>query len=137
MLTSLKHCGMLFAILVVASSAIYADDAPVALRIQPGTIEVAPNRYPSRFIVSALYADGSIADVTDTAEFKVLNTELGEVDSSHRFIGRRAGATQLVATLGDLSTYVDVQIGDDKPWDPDFGTSVVASLTRAGCSQGA
>ena len=137
LLFSLKRCGMLLAALVLAGSANAADEAPVALRIHPGKIEVAPNRFPSRFIVSALYADGSIADVTDTADVKVLNTELGEVDSSRRFIGLSSGTTQLVASLGGLSTYVDVQIGDDKPWDPDFGTSVVASLTRAGCSQGA
>ena len=132
---------------LVTTSIRGADDAtklePIALG-QPARIEVFPPQFSLKgprsqmhLIVTAVYADGAIQDVTRIAEFSSAKPDVIEVE--HGIARPRAdGAAEIHVKVGTLETAATAQVVDQTiPQPRSFEFDTLAALSKQGCNAGA
>jgi hypothetical protein len=110
---------------------------PVALSVQPESIELSGKRARQQIVVSGRYADGSVRDLTP---FCVLSTDDGiaAVERGGYLRPKNNGQGTLVINAGAQSARVPVIVKDlDKSQPVRFRTELIASLNVGGCNMGA
>src|SRR5437660_11231094 len=138
-----------FAFLVVAATANAAlptDPAaraqvvgkPAALMIQPKAITLSGPRAMQQVVVSAVYADNSVRDLTAFCELTMEGADLAQIGSSGFLLPRKNGSGTLVARAGGQIARAAVTIKDyDKPQPVSFRHEMIAAMNVGGCNAGA
>ncbi|MGD9858051.1 MAG: DUF1549 domain-containing protein, partial [Planctomycetaceae bacterium] len=126
---------------VLMGAAGYAADetsrSPVGLAVFPEQVTLIGPRSEQRIIVTGLFADGSVQDLTGATLFVSADEQIAKTDE---FIVRAAGdgATTLTATVGSLTAAIPVTVRETTvPAPVSFHTEVLAALTKTGCNSGA
>jgi len=108
---------------------------PVSLEVVPDSITLSGPRANQQVLVTGVYADGSVRDLTSFSEWKSSAPELLEITSDGLATGRRDGATHLDVRVADLSARVPVTIADSsQPRPVSFRREFMPLLSVAGCS---
>ena len=108
---------------------------PISLEVVPGTITLSGPRAGQQVLVTGVYADGSVRDLTAFSEWKTSAPELLEITSGCFAIGRRDGSTHLDIRVANLSARVPVTIVNSGQRRPvSFRREFVPLLSVAGCS---
>lgn len=108
-----------------------------ALAVFPPTITLAGPLDSQKVIVEAMGGADPVADVTSGAVLRVDDPRIAGVESGV-VVPKGDGRTTLVATLGDRSARVPVEVtgfGEIRPRS--FRNDVIPVLTRSGCNMGA
>ncbi len=110
---------------------------PVALVIEPATINFAGPRSVQQLVVTGKYADGSVRDLTTVASIRVEPASIVRVRDG--FVTPLAnGSGSIVAEVGGQSAATAVIVKEfEKPQPISFRHQVIASLNVGGCNQGA
>jgi hypothetical protein len=105
---------------------------PVSLEVEPTAITLSGPRANQQVLVTGVYADGSVRDLTSFSEWK---SSTLEITSDGLATGRRDGATHLDVRVADLSARVPVTIADSSLSRPvSFRREFMPLLSVAGCS---
>ncbi|MGZ0165456.1 MAG: DUF1549 and DUF1553 domain-containing protein [Planctomycetales bacterium] len=109
--------------------------SPVSLEVLPETISLSGPRANQQVLVTGVYADGSVRDLTSLSEWKSSAPELLEITSEGLATGRRDGATYLDIQVAGLAARVPVTIADsNQPRPVSFRREFMPLLSVAGCS---
>jgi hypothetical protein len=110
--------------------------ALTSLSIEPGALQMMGPRSVAHFVVMAHYADGSVADVTDTA-LPALSSKAAVLSALATLRPVTDGAGTLTARFGGKSAAAKVTVQDSAGAAPvSFNNEVEPILTRYGCNQG-
>lgn len=108
---------------------------PVSLEVVPRVITLSGPRSSHQVLVTGVYADGSVRDLTSFCEWQSSTPELLAISSSGFATGRRDGATHLDVRVADLSTRIPVTIAESsRPRPVSFRREFMPMLSVAGCS---
>lgn len=108
---------------------------PVSLEVLPETITLSGPRSSHQVLVTGVYADGSVRDLTSLSEWKSSSPELLEITSTGLATGSGDGATHLDIRVANLSARVPVTIeGSSQPRPVSFRREFMPLLSVAGCS---
>ncbi len=108
---------------------------PVSLEVLPETITLSGPRSSHQGLVTGVYADGSVRDLTSLSEWKSSSPELLEITSTGLATGSGDGATHLDIRVANLSARVPVTIeGSSQPRPVSFRREFMPLLSVAGCS---
>src|SRR5262245_13603215 len=110
---------------------------PIALEIQPATINLSGPRATQQIVVTGKYADGTVRDLTPFAAMRIEKLDIaGLTDGFAEPLSN--GSTTLKVEAGGLSASAPVAVTNmEKPQPVSFRHQVVASLNVGGCNQGA
>ncbi|MCW3098890.1 MAG: hypothetical protein JWL77_4508 [Chthonomonadaceae bacterium] len=107
-----------------------------SLSIEPGALQMTGPRSVAHFLVMAHYADGSVADVTDSA-VPTLSTKSASLSGLATLRPIKDGVATLQARFGGKTAVAKVTVLDSaKPTPVSFNNDIVPILTRYGCNQG-
>jgi hypothetical protein len=108
---------------------------PVSLEVEPLAITLSGPRANQQLLVTGVYADGSVRDLTSFSEWESSAPELLEITSEGLATGRSDGATHLNIRVASLSARVPVTIADsNQPRPVSFRREFMPLLSVAGCS---
>ena len=108
---------------------------PVSLEVEPESITLSGPRANHQVLVTGVYADGSMRDLTSFSEWNSADSALLNITSGGLAIGRRDGATHLDIRVANLSARVPVTIeGSSQPRPISFRREFMPLLSVAGCS---
>ena len=117
----------------------YEADHPDAastfrLRIVPERLVATP-RYPARYIVLAIDADGTAHDVTADAGLavRILQSDLASCETGY-VQAKGLGTGAMDVTWGGQTLQVPIACEDDPPIS--YAREVMSALTRSGCNLG-
>jgi len=126
------------ACLLLASISTPCAADPLKLIVQPARIELAGNDARHRLLVTAVAADGTLTDVTNTAKFASRDGAIAAVSPAGECVAKGDGQTEIVVNVGGQSQAVAVVVKDAGQVAPvSFLNDVMPILTRQGCNQGA
>ena len=107
-----------------------------SLSIEPGALQMSGPRAVAHFLVMAHYADGSVADVTETA-VPALTAKTAILDGVATLRPLKDGGANLQVRFGGKTTAAKVTVQDSGKLIPvSFNNEVEPILTRYGCNQG-
>ena len=112
---------------------------PQSLQVQPDKLSLDGPRATAQIVVTGAYADGSVRDLTQFADWKVSRIDSPIAIDSDRFItAKKNGTADLTISAGGKSVNVPVVVQNiDKPHPVSFRNEVIASLNVGGCNSGA
>ncbi len=111
---------------------------PIALHVQPSAITLTGPRSQQQLVVTGVYADGTVRDLTSFVEIKAEASTILSVGEEQLIYPRKNGATNLIVTAGGREARVPVTVRDfDKPVPISFRNEVIAALNVGGCNSGA
>lgn len=140
--------GLLFCMTaIVASEKLDADKpvpkletiivgTPLRLDVTPASIRLdTPLRY-AQIVVTAVYADGHIQDLTRAADYKIADEKI--VSIADAMVTPLAdGKTEIVASAGGQSVRIPVEVaGQGSPEIVSFHYGTLAALSKNGCNSG-
>ncbi len=112
---------------------------PKELKVQPEKLMLNGARATAQPVVTGIYADGTVRDLTHLADIKLDGTEAIVGIDGERFVtAKKNGAGVLTVSAGGQSAKLPVQVVNmDKPTPVSFRNDVIASLNVGGCNSGA
>jgi Protein of unknown function (DUF1553)/Protein of unknown function (DUF1549) len=112
---------------------------PKSLQVQPDKLSFNNPRATAQLVVTGIYADGTIRDLTHFADIKVDGSDpLVGIDGDRFITAKKNGAASLTISAGGQSVKVPVVVQNlDKPQPVSFRNDVVAALNVGGCNSGA
>ena len=116
--------------------------APVSpvLRLEavPAVVQLTGSSATQRLLVTAVRADGSRADVTDTAKFRSSAPKVAVVSAKGEIAPRSDGQAVVVAQWGKWQAKTSVLAKNARaPVPVSFVNDVIPTLSRLGCNSGA
>jgi hypothetical protein len=140
-------CFQLFALTIVSAvrSAPPTDPAkraaligqPVALAVQPDSINLTGPRSRQQVVVSGRFPDSSVRDLTPFCAMSA-DIELAVVENGGFLRPKKNGHGALVIQAGALTASVPLIVQDiDKPQPVRFRSELIATLNVGGCNAGA
>lgn len=118
-----------------------AERAVSSLQLSPATFTLASSRSRQQLLVSGRFAAADPreeADLTSKATFESLVPSVALVTSTGIVIPNGFGTARIIARYAGQEAEAEVHVRGIAEPDPiDFGTEVVAVLSRAGCNSGA
>ncbi|MSQ93902.1 MAG: DUF1553 domain-containing protein [Gemmataceae bacterium] len=144
--------GFALSLLCVATLAARAADVPTdpavrakligtpkELKVQPDKLTLTGARATAQPVVTGVYADGTVRDLTHLADIKLDGADaLVGIDSERFITAKKNGAGTLTISAGGQSVKLPVQVVNmDKPIPVSFRNDVIASLNVGGCNSGA
>jgi hypothetical protein len=141
MLTALACATAL--VYVSAARQVFADDEAVDLskveriEVEPQQLHFGSPRDEAILLVTGIFSDGTIVDLSSSATVTSTDTKLGEFsDGAVEPAGN--GECNLTVRVGEHQVAVPVVVeGFDRPAPVSFRKETVAALTRQGCNSGA
>ncbi len=131
-------------VLAISSNRSYATDASLpqpgdikAMAIHPAKVTLVGSDAAAQLVVTATLADGRLVDLTHDVKFTLANANAAEVLPTGRVLPRADATTEIVATYGEKSTRVPLevkQIADHLPLN--FTNQIVPIFTKLGCNSG-
>ena len=126
---------MLWALMPALS---WSAEPASSLSVVPVEIALRGHRASQQLLVSESLADGAMVDLTRDSTYESLAPAVALVTASGRVVPRGHGATEIVVRHEGRVSRVTVNVTGFTEADPiDFQTDVIASLSKAGCNQGA
>jgi hypothetical protein len=112
---------------------------PKALQVQPDKLTLNGPRATAQLIVNAVYADGTVRDLTHLADFKLEGADaLISIDAERYIAAKKNGTGTLTISAGGQTAKIPVNVQNlDKPYPVSFRNDVIASLNVGGCNSGA
>lgn len=111
---------------------------PLALRVQPATIRLSGPRSMQQLVVTGIYGDGKVRDLTTVCTLSAENAEIVNLGNGAFVQPRKNGSTTLVVRAGSQTVTVPVVVENcDEPQPVSFRHEFIAALNVAGCNQGA
>ncbi len=111
---------------------------PKALLVHPDKLTLSGPRATAQPVVTGVYADGSVRDLTHVADLRIEGDAIVALDSDCFMTPKKNGASMLTVSAGGQTVKVPVLVKDlDKPSPVSFRNDVIASLNVGGCNSGA
>ena len=111
---------------------------PVKLEISPKTFTLDGKHQQLQLIVTGLYADGSVADLTRAASYQLDQPEIATVNQRGAVVPKSNGETTIRAKAGDASIEMKLAVMNAESPDPvSFHFQTLPILSKTGCSMGA
>ena len=112
---------------------------PQSLIVQPAQLTLNGARATAQPVVTGVYADGSVRDLTHFAAVKLDGADAIVAIDGDRFVtAKKNGAATLTFTAGGQSVKVPVTVQNlEKPQPVSFRQEVIASFNVGGCNAGA
>ncbi len=143
--------GFAFTFLCILTAAARAADVPTdpaarakivgepkSLQVQPDKLTLNGPRATAQLVVTGVYADGTIRDLTHLADFKVEGDALVGIDADRFITPLKNGSATLAISAGGQIAKVPVVVQNlEKPQPVSFRNEVIASLNVGGCNSGA
>lgn len=123
---------------VVANSANLANAnvSCESLVVYPQRIEFPYLSDSQRFLIQAVYTDGSTLDVTELAEVQFADSAIATLEDG-RIVPRQSGNTAATINYAGLSENLEITIAPNAAERPiRFRNDLLAHLTRSGCNTG-
>ena len=118
-----------------------AEPPPSSLHVSPATFTLSSSRSRQQLLVTAMFSGAGPreeADVTRQAAFKSLVPSVALVTPTGIVVPNGYGTAQIVVRYAGQEARAEIEVRNVAEPDPiDFGTEVIASLSRAGCNSGA
>lgn len=109
---------------------------PVRIEVVPEAVEIGAPLHKAQLVVTGVYADGTVQDLTRVAQIKagtegILRTEGAMV------LPVADGTTELTVQVGELREKLPVLVsGQGKPEQVSFHYGALAALSKSGCNSG-
>ena len=111
---------------------------PVSLVVHPETIRLWGPRAMQQVLVTGLYSDGSVRDLTRFCDLQTETPGVVKIGRGGLLQPLRDGQTALVVRAGEQKVRVPIVVADfDKPRPVSFRHDFIAALNVAGCNAGA
>lgn len=134
-------------LLMSEANATWPDDAatralvvgkPQTLRIAPAEMTLVGPRAGQQVVVTGLYADGTVRDLTGLCEFQVHAESVAAVDRDGYVRPLKNGTATLVVQAGGQTAQVPVRVQALEQSRPvSFRQELIAALNVGGCNAGA
>jgi hypothetical protein len=112
--------------------------SPTELKVQPDKLHLEGPRATAQPVVTGVYADGTVRDLTHVADFKVDGPGVFAVDADRFVTAKGNGAGTLTITAGGRTIKLPITVRSmDKPIPVSFRNDVIAALNVGGCNSGA
>ena len=112
--------------------------APKSLVVQPAKLALSGPRATAQPIVTGVYADGSVRDLTHVADFRVDGAALVAIDGERFITALKNGVGTLTISAGGQTVKLPVTVANfEKPHPVSFRNDVIAALNVGGCNSGA
>ncbi len=137
--------GTLLATTLAANADVPTDPAarakiigtPKELLVQPGKLTLTGPRATAQLVVTGVYADGTVRDLTHLADFK-FDSAVAAIDAERFLTATKNGSATLTVSAGGQNAKVAIAVENfDKPHPISFRNEVIASLNVGGCNSGA
>ena len=110
---------------------------PKSLQVQPDKLMLTGPRATAQPVVTGVYADGTIRDLTHFADFKV-DGAVFAVDADRFITAKGNGAGTLTITAGGQTVTLPITVrGMETAIPVSFRSDVIAALNVGGCNSGA
>lgn len=110
---------------------------PKSLLVHPPSITLSGSRATAQPVVTGVYGDGNVRDLTHFAELK-LNGDVATIDGDRFVAAKKNGKATLIVSAGGQTVNVEINVENfDKPAPVSFRNEVVAALNVGGCNSGA
>ena len=109
---------------------------PIKIEVIPAAVKMSTPLHKVQLVVTGLYADGTVQDLTRAAQLKtgaegILRTE------GTLLLPTADGTTELTVQVGDLQQRLPVQVSGQKtPEQVSFHYGALAALSKNGCNSG-
>jgi hypothetical protein len=111
--------------------------SPKSLQVQPGKLTLSGPRATAQVVVTGVYADGTVRDLTHVSGF-VMEGGAAFIDGERFVTAKANGAATLIVSAGGQTVKVPVNVANfDKPQPVSFRNDVIAALNVGGCNSGA
>jgi Protein of unknown function (DUF1553)/Protein of unknown function (DUF1549) len=112
---------------------------PKSLQVQPDKLTLDGSRATAQLVVTGVYADGTVRDLTHLADFRLEGTDtLIGIDGERFITAKKNGAATLAVSAGGQSVKVPVIVRNLEKTQPvSFRSEVIAALNVGGCNSGA
>ena len=111
---------------------------PIALNIQPAAVTLTGPRSRQQLVVTGVYADGSVRDLTPFAQMQADAGAIVRVGDEQVIYPQKNGATDVIVKAGGRQMHVPITVRDfDKPQPISFRHDLIAALNVGGCNSGA
>lgn len=113
------------------------ETAPERLEVFPQEIALTHANDKVQIVVSAIYANGDVRDVTRSAALALGDTNIATLDGS-RIVPRSDGETSLKVVSSGIEATVPVRVSKSTIVQPvGFETGALVALSKQNCSSGA
>ena len=112
---------------------------PKTLIVQPDKLTLSGPRATAQPVVTGLYADGTMRDLTHFADIKLDGADpIVAIDTDRFFTAKKNGSATLTVSAGGQSVKVPITVQNlEKPQPVSFRNEVIAALNVGGCNSGA
>lgn len=111
---------------------------PKEILVQPAKVTLNGIRATAQLVVTGVYADGTVRDLTHVADFKIAADAAVTVSGDRFITAKKNGTATLAISAGGQSVNVPVTVQNvDKTLPVSFRNDVIASLNVGGCNSGA
>ena len=108
---------------------------PISLQVTPQRIKLTGLRSAQQILVTGVYADGSVRDLTRVSAWESVPAGVVSVTANGRITGHQNGSGELVIRVAGLTKKMPAAIsGLDQPQPISFRREVMPVLSAAGCS---
>ena len=145
---SLLRCVFTLCLLCLFTGAVRADvpsdpaarakiiGTPKSLQVQPDKLTLNGPRATAQLVVTGVYADGTVRDLTHLADFGT--DALIGIDGDRFITAKKNGSSTLTISAGGQSVKLPLVVkGFDLPQPVSFRSEVIAALNVGGCNSGA
>jgi hypothetical protein len=130
--------------LLASAGSVSATDAPLpspgevkSLDIHPAKVTLTGADSAAQLVVTATLTDGRLVDLTHDVKYTVDNGITATVLHGGRVLPRADGGTEIIATFGDKTARVPLEVRSmDETLPLNFGNQVVPIFTKLGCNSG-
>lgn len=129
---------LLVVILLLAPSGLSAGESVMDITLLPASVTLYGHRATQQVLVNGHFSTSVFADLSSEARYESLAPSVVVVTSSGLIVPRGDGSTEIVVRVGSHTKRLPVTVKEYDELHPiDFETDVIASLSKAGCNQGA
>jgi hypothetical protein len=120
-----------------AETPIPAPGDVTSLAVHPAKVALTGSDAAAQLVVTATLGDGRFVDLTHDVTYAVADGKSAQILPTGRVLPRQNGTTEIVATFGDKSARVTLEvrsIGENLPLN--FTNQIVPIFTKLGCNSG-
>ncbi len=111
---------------------------PKSLLVQPDQLILTGTRATAQPVVTGIYADGTVRDLTHLADIRMDGDAIVAIDGERFLTPKKNGTGTLTISAGGQTVKVPVTVQNlDKPLPVSFRNDVIAALNVGGCNSGA
>jgi Protein of unknown function (DUF1549)/Protein of unknown function (DUF1553) len=132
--------ALLFAPAVLATAGDRRDQvgSPTKVTVEPAVAVLAGRRATGQLIATAVYADGTLRDLTRALEWVSLDTAVAVVSPEGQVIPKGNGTAAIVARGKSVAARATARVtGMDRPSPVSFRNDVIPAFSQASCNTGA